>query len=102
MKYENNYFDFRYVRVMGEKICLSKDSVVLCENECYALTYMRRVIEEAEGDTAVSVNLIQHVPDSIKDKINVYEDNDEGYVVEITNNTVNICSEIALIYKRRT
>lgn len=100
MKYENNYFDFRYVRVMGEKICLSKDSVVLCENECYALTYMRRVIEEAEGDTAVSVNLIQHVPDSIKDKINAYEDNDEGYVIEITNNTVNICSEThrGLIY----
>ena len=92
MKYENNYFDFRYVRTTGEKIRLSKYSVASCENECYALTYMHNVIDEAEGDTVVSVHLIQSVPDHIKGKIDVYEDNEEGYIIEITNDTVNIYS----------
>ncbi len=94
MRYNNLFFDFNYIKVLGESFKISNSSEVISDNEGYSERYAKNVIAACDADgQKVSVILKNSIPNEIIDRIEGYQPDPEGYILEIKKFEVRIYSE---------
>ena len=84
-KMENMFFEYRYVYMRGDKFCISRDSEVVSETECYAAEYAKKVLYECPSDgRKIRIKMNLGISDDIKTAVgNAFSNDDESYALEI-------------------
>ena len=82
---ENMFFEFRYVKIFGTPFCVSCDSEIASEVECYAEEYTKMVLSECNSDgKKLHIKLKLGISDAVKTAVGkVFSEDDEAYAIEI-------------------
>lgn len=101
-KIENMFFEYRYVYMRGDKFCISRDSEVVSETECYAAEYAKKVLYECPSDgRKIRIKMNLGISDDIKTAVgNAFSNDDESYALEIKQDeaVLSAATENGLIY----
>ena len=101
-KIENMFFEYRYVYMRGDKFCISRDSEVVSETECYAAEYAKKVLCECPSDgRKIRIKMNLGISDDIKTAVgNAFSNDDESYALEIKQDeaVLSATTENGLIY----
>ncbi len=101
-KMENMFFEYRYVKTFGTPFCVSCNSEIASEAECYAAEYAKKVLSECTEDgRKMRIKLSLGIPDGVKKTVgNVFSEDDESYAVEIREDeaVLSAVTENGLLY----
>lgn len=51
-KMENMFFEFRYIKTSGNTFCISCDSEIISDRECYAAEYAGKLLKRCLSNRA--------------------------------------------------
>ena len=101
-KMENMFFEFRYVKPSGNPFCISQDSAVVSDTECYASEYVKVVLKECGfAGKKMKIRLVVGMPERVKTVVGkAFSKDDEAYAIEIAQDDVilSAITEKGLIY----
>ncbi|MBE6910893.1 MAG: beta-N-acetylhexosaminidase [Ruminococcaceae bacterium] len=101
-KMENMFFEFRYVKTFGTPFCISCDSKIASEVECYAEEYAKTVLSECSSDgKTLNIKLKLGISDAVKTAVGeVFSEDNEAYAIEIKQDesVISATTENGLIY----
>lgn len=96
------FFEFRYVKTYGTPFCISCDSKIASEVECYAEEYAKTVLSECSSDgKTLNIKLKLGISDAVKTAVGeVFSEDDEAYAIEIKQDesVISATTENGLIY----
>lgn len=92
MKLGSMFFDYRFIKVTGEKIRPSCRTMITSETTGYAFEYAKNIVADFSVEGKIMLlDMHLSVPEDIRGKIgSAYSYNDEEYVIEITNEKIEI------------
>lgn len=91
---KNMFFEYRYIDICGNSFCISGDSAVVSDTECYAAEYAEKILSECgKIGKQMAINLKCVMPEAVKSKVgDVFSDDGESYAVEIKEDEINLFS----------